>query len=579
MDPVDTTLGLSALQLDNDPVTPSIPAGGQRLTLMDLPVEIHLQIIAHCALHPHRLSKPEWTPEGRHVARDSRKLLGGSVRDLTQVNNYFRAITAPTMFESICVSDNSTATLEDKLRDTHEQLVRVPTYNYLHYMNKLTVSLGRTPNPHKSCAGQDFVELLDYMHWPSTVRFVLESQHPIYTVLNDAHRLLLKWRRTGFELLAFKPRQLELSARWGTHRWDFQFLTWPYLNLERIWLDFDTDHLKPQTLQLDRLRNLEYVMHRSHPMAFPTSHIELENFNGFTASDSHDRSLLVQLSKTMKQVKHLALCGLLRGPVTEIVPLLEGMLSLEQLDITDQQAIPDDDVTNISKMWHPIHEIDWAMKHSHLIRNHPNNVDRVEAALLFFGTLPQLSRICFVSDQVGTFYKADRDPETGVLRGVNAAVQITKEPFRYLRPGNCQSVWRCGFPNRLKLKLWDRTEQSNWCTSEAAFWLDRRWLATGDESLVPRHLQYDVAERAVFGVMDPEHAEKIARLHAKIDERIRQKKERQQLDLYIRNLDASERKEKHEAQKLREPPGRREVPVHAHWQVTPDQLATAPPAV
>lgn len=503
-------------------------------TLVDLPAEILLKIIEQCLLDPYRRPAPEWTPEGRHVRRDNRRLLGGSLRDLTLVSRQFRALTAPYLFESICISDNSASTKEDKLRSAHEQLVGFPTYEWLRHMKKFTISLGRTPNPHYPYAGQDFVEMLNYMQWPTTMRYVLEKDFVTYTVLNDVRRLLTKWRRCGMDFEVFKVRQLELSCVWGSHRWDFQFLTWPYLNTERIWLDFNTDHLKPQSLALDRLRNLQYVMHRAHPVGFFNTHAELDSFEGFTALDGRRPPFLRQLGNTMRHVRHFALYGVLRGPVTEIAPLIRDMHSLEQLDITDQQAITEHDIYNIQEMAHPISEFDWAIKYSRLIRDHPDNVDRIEAATAFFTTLPNLLRICFVRDQIGTIYRAVRDEATGALERVDE-VETIRERFRYLKvQGNNPAVWRCGFPNRLDYSLWSRAGAADsWCRADEAFWLDPAWLA-GDESAAPRHLRFDVAKRAVFGVASLEEEELLARLEARHEERVRRRREQRRRDAFIR---------------------------------------------
>ncbi|KAF3765586.1 hypothetical protein M406DRAFT_68011 [Cryphonectria parasitica EP155] len=516
----DISHSLAAIKLD--PTNADAP---DELSLMDLPVEVQLKIIRHCLNDVPRRSKPDNGILGRHVRRDERVLLGGSLRDLTLVNQHFRRLTAPILFQSICINDASEATREDKLRDTHEALVGLPTYNWLQHMEKFTISLGRTPNPHKPYAGQDFIELLSYMQWPTTMRYVLEKQDPTYTVLNDVRSLLLKWRRWGMDFLVFKVRQLELSCPWGSHSWDFQFLTWPYLNMERLWLDYDTHDLRPQSLALEKLRNLEYVMHRAHPTSFLKSDIEVDVFKGLTAPDGRRPPKLRQLCHTMQQVKHFALCGLLKGPVTEIAALVRDMRSLEQLDITDQQAISDDEVhASTEQMLHPISEIDWAIKHSRCIEKHPKNIDRAAAATVFFNTLPKLQRICFVRDQIGTFYHAIRDENTGALDRVEKGEMI-QERHRYLCYPEHSSVWRCGFPNRLNYDLWGRTQNRFRFPTEYAFWLNPAYLA-GDESAVPPHLRFAIALKEVFGTMPPEEEERIARLNAHWAQRDRQDEER-----------------------------------------------------
>lgn len=545
---------LSALRLNNSPSESSSDTDGLVVglgedqdesqndfpsTLMDLPTEIHLAIVEYCLLAPHHIPEPEWTPEGRHVHRDRRRLLGGSLRDLTLVSKYFRTLTAPYLFESICISDNSTATKEDKLRRSHEQLVDLPTYEWLHHMKKFTISLGRTPNPHHSYGGQDFIEMLNYMQWPTTMRYVFETKLVPFTILNDVHHLLKKWRRFGMDLMIFKVRQLELSCVWGSHNWDFQFLTWPYLNTERIWLDFDTDHLIPESLALDRLRNLQYVMHSAHPNGIFYTHADLDKFQGFAAPDGRRPPFLRQLGNTMRHVKHLALCGVLKGRVTEIAPLLRDMRSLEQLDITDQQAITQEEMYRIRAMVHPISDYDWAMKYSALIRHHPNNIDRIVAAETFFETLPNLQRICFVRDQIGVIYKALRDEDTGAIERIDKVEEI-RERFHYLKfESNNSAAWRCGFPNRLGYKLWDRAGDS-WCRADFAFWVDPAWLA-GDASVVPHHLRFEVAERVVFGSTSPEGEERMAWLEAKNAERVRRRGERRRRDAFIHAQWASDR--------------------------------------
>lgn len=488
--------------------------GVRNLTLMDLPTEIHLKILEQCALDRPRIPESN-DSRGRH-----RRLLGGSLRDVTLVSQYFRSLTIPYLFESICINDASEATMEDKLIHTCGQFYNCGTANRLQHMKKFTVSLGRTPNPHRAYAAQGFIETLNYLHGASTMRYVLETKSVTYTLLNDIRQKLLKWRRQGTEFLIFDVRQLELACPWGSHRWDYQFLTWPYLNTERLWLDFNTDDLRCSSLSLEKMRNLEYVMHRAHPVTFLSSHLELEAFNGLTAKDGPRPPKLRQLGHTMRQVKHLALCGLLKGPVTEIAPLLRDMQSLKQLDITDQQAITEDDILAINELYHPLCDIDWAMKHTELISTHPNNVDRIEAATVFFTTLPKLQRICFVRDQIGTFYHAIRDTnneKAGTVGPVSSSSPLppfrvevgdeVRENWRYLRNNvndertNHSAIWRCGFPNRLGYQLWDRCGRGSGSTvlrADHAFWMNEAFRA-GDHSMVPYHLRYDVCEKKVFG--------------------------------------------------------------------------------
>lgn len=519
--------------------------------LADFPPEILLQIIKECLLLPARKIEPELGPFGHHLRHEYKFLLGGAVRDLTLVNRRFRSFTAPYLFKSICIDDAAECVRQDKLRQTYKALVGLPTWEWLRHMEKFTISLGRTPNQHFPDAGQKFIEMLNYMQSPETMRYVLETSEATYTVLNDVKNVLLKFRRCGFDFFVFRVRQLELSCVWGGHGWDFQFMTWPYLNTERLWLDYNTAELRPECLNLEKLRNLEYVMHRAQPMNFFLSGTEVEQFEGLTAPDGRRPPKLRQLCHTMKQVKHLALCGVLTGPVTEIAPLIRDMRSLEQLDITDQQAVTDDDIYNLrEEMLHPTSHIDWAMKHSRLLREHRHNVDRIEAATVFFTTIPSLQRICFVRDQIGTFYHAVRDAETGALERVEEGGTV-KEQYRYLQYGSAAAAWRCGFPNRLGYNLWDRARPggSSWCTTERAFWLNPAYLA-GDESVVPDDLRFDVALRREYGVMPPEAAERLAEFDAKFEKRWRRREEERRRDRYIRNQQrARDRAQKAKAEK------------------------------
>lgn len=436
-------------------------------TLVGLPPEILLQIIHECFLDWPPNLEPERTPEGRAIRRDSHtsRLLRGSLRDLTLVNRQFRALAAPYLFESLCISDISSSPKEDKLGSTHQQLKELNAYGLLQHVRKFTISLGCPPD--RFSAGQEIMEILSYMQWPTTMRYIVEESASL-TVLRDVHRGLTSGR--DFEVI--KVRQLELSCVPGSHKWDFQFLTRPYVNTERIWLDFNTDNLKPgpDSLALDRLRNLEYVMHRAHPVGPFNTRSEKFRFQSFTAPDGPRLPFLRQLGNTLKHIRHFALYGLLRAPVTEIAPLICDMRSLEQLDITDQPAIIglEQLISQCSISLHPTAEFDWAIKYSVLSRYHPRNVDRIEAATVFFTTLPNLVRICFVRDQIGVIYQAVRDEATGTLERVDKIGTI-QERFRYLKPqGMNSAVWRCGFPNRLDYSLWGCAADS-WCRADEAF--------------------------------------------------------------------------------------------------------------
>lgn len=536
---------LSVIGLSDEPEEHRANRSRPQISLSTLPTEILMRIIEQCFLDPTRVAEPQWTPEGRHVPRDSRRLLGGSLRDLTLVSRQFRALTAPLLFESICICDNSASTKEDKLRTTHEQLVRLPTYEWLRHMKKLTVSLGRHPNPYPTYAAQDFVQMLNYMQWPSTMRYVLERAVAQYTILNDVRHLLTKWRRSGMVFEIFKVRQLELSCVWGSHCWDFQFLTWPYVSVERLWLDFNTMQLSPGSLLLDRLRNLEYVMHRAHPIGVFNTRAELNNFQGFSAPDGRRPPLLRQLGNTMRHVKHLALYGVLKGPVTMIIPLIRDMHSLEQLDITDQQAVTQEDIHSIREMAHHLPEFDWAIKHSRLIREHADNVDRIEAAIAFFTALTNLQRICFVRDQIGTVYRAERDDETGKLHHVVESGTV-RERFRYLRPSiHNSAVWRCGFPNRLGYSLWNHVAAADsWCRADEAFWLEPAPL-TGSErgaADASHHLRSDRAHHDSSGISTLQEHENLSRFNARHKERTRKRRKQKRRDAFIRGQWVGRRK-------------------------------------
>lgn len=360
------------------------------------------------------------------------------------------------------------------------------------------------------------------------MRYVMENEYSTYTILPTVKKHLTEYLRGDKHhrpLHIFKVKQLELSCPWGSHNWDFGHLTWPYFRLERLWLDFNIGTVQVPSLALQSLPSLEYVMHRAHPVSFFSSALELDAFPGFTREEGWRGPCLTQLADSMPHVKHFALCGVLKAPVTDLAPMLSGMVALEQLDITDEQAITDADIEAIRTMWHPTPDIDWAMKHTHLVNAHRANVDRMKAATVFFTQLPNLQRICFVRDQIGTLYQAVRDAHTGDLERVendsNNSNNTITEAYRFLRyTTNHQAVWRCGFPNRLDYNLWDRLRggwgsSCAWIRREDAFWLDARYQAGDDESVMPRHLRWDVAERHQFGIIPPDVAEKLDRWIAK----------------------------------------------------------------
>ncbi|KAJ4413428.1 hypothetical protein N0V82_008551 [Gnomoniopsis sp. IMI 355080] len=505
--------------------------------LLDLPVELHWKIADECIFHPIVNPKPKIDGRGRHGGRGfaKRYLRCGSLRQLTLVNKYFRELTAPYLWESICIDDRATATIEDKLQNTHKELNCLR--HRFEYMKKLTVSLGRAPNPPRPYGGEDFIEMLRTMQDIETMRYVMESEFSTYTILPAVKKHLIKYLRGDihhYPLYIFKVRQLELSCPWGSHNWDFGHLTWPYFRLERLWLDFNVGAVQISGLAIESLPSLKYVMHRAHPVTYFASGHELDAFTGFTLEHSWRGPYLTQLADCMPHVKHFALCGVLKSPVTDLAPMLSGMISLEQLDITDEQAVTGADIESIRDMWHPTPDVDWAMKHSHLVDTHRNNVDRTKAANIFFNTISSLQRICFVRDQVGDLYHATRDAYSGELEGVEKSETIT-EAYRFLRYNYNQAIWRCGFPNHLNINLWDRLDGGcEWIRSEDAFWLNPRYH-TGDETVIPHQLWWDISEHEHFGTMLPEIAEKLDKWIAKQVTLDRERAEMRKRDAYIRN--------------------------------------------
>lgn len=335
-------------------------------------------------------------------------------------------------------------------------------------MKKLTISLGRTPNPPRPYSGEDFIEskpevpqtcahdanlhvVLRVLQDIETMRFVMESGFSTYTILPAGKNHLVRYLRGDIHhrpLHVFKVKQLELSCPLGGHNWDFGHLTWPYFRLERLWLDFNIGSVRTASLALDSLPSLEYVMHRAHSVtSFVWAH-GLDAFEGFTREDSWRGPYLTQLSDCMPHVKHFALCGVLKGPVTDLAPMLSGMISLKQIDITDEHAITSTDIESISKMWHPAPNVDWAMKHSYLVNKHRNNVDRTKVAIVFSNQIPSFQRVCFVRDQVGTLYHAICDIQSRELDSADEGETIT-EAYRFLRYNPNPAVWRCGFPSHL----------------------------------------------------------------------------------------------------------------------------------
>lgn len=456
------------------------------LTLMDLPTEIHLEVVEICLLHPAQTGHPR-------SSSSRRKLLGGSLRELTLVNRYFRELTAPYLFKNICINDMSTATCQDLLRDSMRDMKRLNTSLLLKNTKKFTVSLTRTPQPNRGCIQQDLIDTLDYIR-PPIQRFVIEQETTQWPFLQKVRKIWNQWQGYGTPHLILDTKQLELSAPWG-HVYDFQFLTQPYIHMERLWLDFDPAWLRPTSLNLSRFPFLQYIMIRAFPRGGPRSN-EWHSFHGSRDND-FDNSQLGQLAHTLPHLKHFAMCGQINGNIKTLAPLLEPMKSLEQLDITDQQPISLDEIIAVPDMLHPIDSIDKAMCYSHLTRKHPANTDRTDAATAFFDCLPGLQRICLVRDQVGTMYHAVRD-EAGALERVEEG-EVVAERRRYLGRDNSK-LWRCGFPNVLGYELFEPEDLVGYTTlwSRQAFWLDPAWLA-GDKSVVPAELEWDYCMKKEFG--------------------------------------------------------------------------------
>ncbi|CAN8104471.1 unnamed protein product [Discula destructiva] len=511
---------------------------------MHLPRELHIQIANECYHHPVRTVPYDASgPLGRHGRRtvENRVLRCGSLRDLTLVSHYFRELTAPYLWESICVDDCATDTVEDKLQNTHAALVR--QRHRFEYMKKLTVSFGRTPNAPRAYGAEDLIELLRAAPDIRTVRFVLETTASTFTILPRVKKQLIQAMRdeNGVQPLRLtKIKQMELSCVWGSHNWDFGHLTWPYLGIERLLLDFDLDSIDISGMALDFLPSLEYVMQRAAPVSFFRSSYELDEFEGLTVEDEGRKPYLEELADNLPQVKHLALYGVLKGPISEVARLLRSMTSLEQLDVTDEQPISLHDIEALTDMWHPFPDIDWAMKHTHLTNIHPDNTNRVEAAAHFFALLPSLRRICFVRDQIGTYYtrvkSTEQDKPDTAVKG-----DTVVEAFRCIRYGaNPRVVWRCGFPNRLGAQLWDASLQTGtgggnaaWLPREDAFWLDPRFRA-GDESVVPHRLLWDVATETQFGKMPDHVAAELERWYAKQERQWQQRQESQRRSAWYR---------------------------------------------
>ncbi|KAG8164204.1 hypothetical protein KVR01_006122 [Diaporthe batatas] len=434
--------------------------GEPKLTIMDLPTELHLTIVEICFLLN--------SYGDNHKANRGKKYIGGAVRDLTLVNHYFRHLTAPYLMKSICIKDNTEATLKDLLKESIQAIITSPRMlQWLPKIEKFTVSLTRTPQPNHAYVEEDLILALDLVR-PKVQRFVIEKESTQWQLLCLVENVWRRWAQSGFPHRIYATKQLEISAPFG-HNWDFQFLAGPYVNIERMWLDYNCDLLEPATLKLNRLTNLEYLMIRSFPARFLGDASDLAGFYGWNERPDQG-SRLAALARTLPQLKHLALVGLLNGPVTDLAERLAPMRSLEQLDITDQQAISEQQIMDARRATNCSDAVDWALAHSRLIREHPANVPREEAARVFFEAIPTLRRICFVWDQVGTVLHPVRDEEDGgrVVR-VEMAEPISA-PRRYLK-FQSPKAWLCGFPNVLGYQLFDRSPESLVDTIES----ERRW--------------------------------------------------------------------------------------------------------
>lgn len=440
--------------------------GTHELTLMDLPTELHLDIVEIC------LMLNGWG-DNLKGNRD-KKYIGGAARELALVNQYFRELTAPYLFKNICIHDKTEATVKDLLKESIQAMMTSPrAHQLLPKIEKFTVSLTRTPQPNHQYVEEDLILILDLIR-PKTQRFVIEKHSTQWQLLCLVENVWRRWAQSGFPHRIYNTRQLEISAPFG-HNWDFQFLASPYVNVQRMWLDYNGDLLEPRTLRLARLPGLEYLMVRSFPPRFLDDAADLARFQGWSERDG-EHSKLAALAATLPQLKHLAVCGLLNGPIGDLAARLAPMRSLEQLDITDQQAVCERQIMDARSGAHSDDATDWAIAHSRLIREHPSNTGRADAAAAFFRAVPSLKRICFVRDQVGTVFHAVRGEDTDddgarLLERVEARETITA-PRRYLK-WQSPKAWLCGFPNVLGYELFDGREESYIDTirSDATFWL------------------------------------------------------------------------------------------------------------
>ncbi|KKY33919.1 putative f-box domain-containing protein [Diaporthe ampelina] len=435
------------------------------LTLLGLPTELHLDIVEICVM------LNGWGDN--HKGSWDKKYIGGAVRELTQVNRYFRELTAPYLFKNICINDKTEATMKDLLKESIQAIMTSPrTHQWLPKIEKFTVSLTRTPQPNHQYVEEDLILILDLVR-PKTQRFVIEEHSTQWQLLCLVENVWRKWALSGFPHRIYNTKQLEISAPFG-HNWNFQFLANPYVNVERMWLDYNCDLLEPRTLNLARLANLEYLMVRSFPAHFLDDANDLARFHGWGELPDEQPKKLAALARTLPHLKHLAMCGLLNEPIENLAARLAPMKSLEQLDITDQQAVSARQVMEARTGAHDDDATDWAIAHSRLIREHVFNTGRADAAVTFFEAIPSLKRICFVRDQVGTVFHAVRsEKDDGEPQLVRAEARETiTAPRRYLK-WQSPKAWLCGFPNVLGYELFDGSEESYVDTirSDATFWL------------------------------------------------------------------------------------------------------------
>lgn len=67
------------------------------------------------------------------------------------------------------------------------------------------------------------------------------------------------------------------APNWGSHKWDFDHLTWPFIEVKRLWLDCDLGAVSGDRDRMNfvGLRKLEYVMQRCFPVSFCVDRYDL----------------------------------------------------------------------------------------------------------------------------------------------------------------------------------------------------------------------------------------------------------------------------------------------------------------